>query len=248
MLYRAGDLARLYHLNSSVSRQTVPETGEVERAVPPRRFPEAPQISLDGRTAEIPASLGTCLARRRSGRDFHLRPLELATLSTLLGAAAAGRTGGPEEIPPPGRPFPSAGGLYLVETYVLSQQVESLPDGLHHYDPWRHGLARLQEGPLLPAVAEACFGQTFLAQANLLFVFTARIERGLWKYGERAYRYALMEAGHLGQNLSLAATALNLPSVMVGGFYDGEVHRLLGFEAKEEPVIYLMAVGQNPLP
>jgi len=49
-----------------------------------------------------------------------------------------------------------------------------------------------------------------------------------------------MEAGHIGQNIYLQATALGLGTVSVGAFIDDEVKRVLGI--KEEP-LYLFPVG-----
>ena len=60
---------------------------------------------------------------------------------------------------------------------------------------------------------------------------------------QRGYRYVWLDAGHLGQNLYLVATALGLGPVGVGGFFDAELSRLLDLQAGEE-ALYLVGVGR----
>ena len=67
--------------------------------------------------------------------------------------------------------------------------------------------------------------------------------RSRFKYGARAYRFALMEAGHVGQNLLLAAAALGLDAVPLGGFYDRNVDAFLGVDGIYEASLYLVPVG-----
>ena len=79
---------------------------------------------------------------------------------------------------------------------------------------------------------------------RLVLVFTAIFQRLRWKYQERSYRYALLEAGHLGQNVYLAATSMNMGACAVGAFIDDGVNRMLGVDGKSEAAIYLLAVGK----
>jgi SagB-type dehydrogenase family enzyme len=83
-----------------------------------------------------------------------------------------------------------------------------------------------------------------LEDAGCVFVWTALVDRSKWKYRERAYRYIYMDAGHLGQGLYLAATALNLGCCTVGAFFDEEMDRLMGIDGREEITVYLGAVGR----
>jgi SagB-type dehydrogenase family enzyme len=102
----------------------------------------------------------------------------------------------------------------------------------------------LKEGDFGPNLQDAGLGQGMLEEAACVFIWTAIVERSKWKYRERAYRYIYMDAGHIGQNLYLAATALNLGCCTVGAFFDEEVDRLIGVDGKEEISIYLGAVGR----
>jgi len=141
------------------------------------------------------------------------------------------------------RPSPSAGGLYPLELYVATQAVEGLVDGLYHYDARAHQLELRESRLLHPELADMTLGQDVIPYANLVIVISAIFQRTLWKYGARGYRYVWLDAGHLGQNLYLVATALRLGPVSIGGFFDEELNRLLGLPLGEEEAIYLMCIG-----
>ena len=86
-------------------------------------------------------------------------------------------------------------------------------------------------------------GQEVLGQASVCFVISAIWQRTRWKYRQRTYRYVLMEAGHQGQNLYLAATSVGLGAVAVGAFFDEALNNLLELDGIEEAALYLVAVG-----
>jgi SagB-type dehydrogenase family enzyme len=242
------DIARLYHLNSSNSRSKAPELDLDESRRPARRRldPGAERVALPGRGGDLDMPLGAALAARRSRRDFHLRPLSLETVGRLLslGFGIAGWRD-LEGTAVPDRPFPSAGGLYPLELYVLAQEVTGLPDGIYHYDPYTHELARRRSGRFQEQLAGMAFGQGIIRETNLVLCLTAIAERTTWKYGQRGYRYVLFEAGHIVQNFYLIATALGLPAFAVGGFFDQEVGRLLDLPPGEEDPLYLFCAGQE---
>lgn len=245
------DLARLYQLNARASRFVAPLPPDAADAPPSRRrvYVGAPRIDLPGRDYMLAMPLGHALARRRSRRDFVSKPMALDPLGRLLfssfgvrsdrealGADVPGTTGY--------RASPSAGGLYPLELYVAVQAIDGLDDGVYHYDPWSHQLAQRRAGNVHPQLAAAMFGQSFLAAANVVVCLTAIAARTMHKYGQRGYRYVLFEAGHVAQNVYLAADAMGLLPLAVGGFFDRDVDRLLRLPAEEEESLYLIAVGQ----
>ncbi|MDQ4131332.1 MAG: nitroreductase family protein, partial [Actinomycetota bacterium] len=63
------------------------------------------------------------------------------------------------------------------------------------------------------------------------------------KYGERAYRFTLLECGHLAQNLLLVGGALGLGTLPVGGFLDDDLNTYLGLDGRRESVLYLVLMG-----
>jgi SagB-type dehydrogenase family enzyme len=70
--------------------------------------------------------------------------------------------------------------------------------------------------------------------------------RSRFKYGLRGYRFALLEAGHVVQNLVLAATALGLPALPLGGWYDRRVDELVGADGLDEATVYVVLLGGRP--
>ena len=79
--------------------------------------------------------------------------------------------------------------------------------------------------------------------ASAVLVLTGIFARVHWKYADRSYRYIMLEAGHLGQNIYLAATALGLAPCGIGAFFDDDLNQLLGIDEREEATVYLLAVG-----
>ena len=76
-----------------------------------------------------------------------------------------------------------------------------------------------------------------------MFIWTAVFQRMKWKYGQRAYRYVYLDAGHIAENLALAATGLELGSCQIGALFDDEANELIGVDGVEESVIYMSVVG-----
>jgi SagB-type dehydrogenase family enzyme len=115
---------------------------------------------------------------------------------------------------------------------------------VYHYDVERHQLEQLKLGDFRAATAAAALDQQIAARGNVVFVWTAFFERSKWKYEERAYRYIYLDAGHIAQNLALAAVALDLGSCQIGALYDGEANELVGVDGVEESTIYMTVVGR----
>lgn len=177
---------------------------------------------------------------RRSIRDYAHRPLTMQELSQMLWATQ-GLTSGSEAL----RACPSAGGLYPVETYVAVHSVEGLTPGVYHYRVDRHQLEQLTAGDIRKELANAALGQEIARRAAAVFVWSAVFDRCKWRYGQRAYRYIYLDAGHIGAHLALAATALGLASCPVAAFFDEELNSLVGLDGDTESVIYLMTVGRK---
>jgi SagB-type dehydrogenase family enzyme len=205
-----------------------------------KRHPHRPFVPLPAAGLGS-ATLAEAIATRRSRRSFGPRPLELSSVATLL-HAAYGVTAAIDGTPQSLRTVPSGGALYPLELYVVGHRIQGLDPALFHYDPLRHGLELLR--PLeSPAGAELSPYAEPLAESAAVVAITAMFWRSRFKYGARAYRFALMEAGHVGQNLLLAAAALGLDAVPLGGFYDRAVDALLGVDGIYEASLYLLALG-----
>lgn len=199
------------------------------------RIPLSPPDNFRGLPTE------EAIQRRRSVRDYSNQPMTLVELSRLLyytGGINAERWG--HKL----RAAPSAGALYPIEIYPIVHRVEGLQPGLYHYAVRDHTLELLRAADLRSEIVRHGLMQEFLGQANLVLVFTAIFQRLRWKYQERTYRYALLEAGHLGQNVYLAATSMGMGACAVGAFLDDELNAMLGVDGQHEAAIYMLAVGK----
>jgi len=208
---------------------------------PYKRYEGKPIIRLP-ETAPTHISLEEALKRRKSVRNFVTEPLSIAELSFLLWAATGIQR---IEAGYKFRTAPSAGALYPIETYLVANRVEDIEQGIYHYAVERHQLEQLATGDCRRKVSTAALGQSFCADAAVVFVFSAVFDRCKFKYGQRAYRYIYIEAGHIAQNLALAAVSLGLGSCHIGAFYDDAMNSLLALDGTAESVIYLTAVGRG---
>jgi SagB-type dehydrogenase family enzyme len=191
------------------------------------------------------AGLAKLLRRRTSERFFaeeSLGVVELAGLLQLTYGFSGGCVG--EDPALLRRPVPSPGGLYSLELYVAALQVASLPRGLYHYEVATHELSRLQgteSGDRFRDVLTSIGGVTGCAA---YVIVASVIERLRWKYGARAYRMALLEAGHAGQQLCLAVAALGLAGCPIQAFLDDELADLLGVDGVSELPLHVVGVGR----
>lgn len=205
-----------------------------------KQYPEAPKTKLATAAAEGGTSLWTVIGKRRSVRSFRDSPLSKQDLSQLLWATQGitKRDRGFEF-----RTCPSAGALYPVETYLFVHNVEDIEAGIYHYNIPHHNLEQLRKGDFRLEIAQAALDQDMAFGADVVFVWTALFARAKWKYEQRAYRYVYLDAGHIAQNLALAAVGLNLGSCQIAALYDEEVNSLLAIDGKEESVLYMSVVG-----
>jgi SagB-type dehydrogenase family enzyme len=232
-------VSELYHENSKIVASAAhfgTSTGAM--SVASHGFKRFQHMDLESLPSPRPldASLSVAITMRRSCRSFDGRPLALADIADLtflaLGSQGPGR-----------RCLPSAGGLYPLELYVAASRVEGLSPGVLHYDARAHALARLSFADPVAAVRPAIFIPEALEGAAAVILLTAMFGRSKIKYGERAYRFALLEAGHAMQSLLLVATALQLGACPVGGFIDDQLHDLLDVDGVEESVLYAAILG-----
>jgi len=203
-------------------------------------YPGRPRLFLP-KPSSPGMPLDLALHRRKSVRSFETEPLTQDHLSYLLWACTGitRRERGFEF-----RTAPSAGGLYPIETYVVVNNVEDVAPGIYHYHIPDHALELVRKGALGPEVGRSALDQDLCAKAPLVLIWTGIFERSRWKYDQRAYRYVYLDAGHLAQNLALAAVALDLGSCQIAATYDDEVNELLGVDGEEESVLYLSVVGR----
>jgi SagB-type dehydrogenase family enzyme len=224
----AGRLEAIEELRASAARSV-------------RRHPIRRRRRLPAATP-LARPLDEALASRRTVREFSEQAIDFEALAAILGAAygvtgSLGRGDGVQRL----RAAPSAGALYPLELHVLARHVRDLPSALFHYDPLR---ASLEECAATPDLAEATPYVQLVSSAAATVVVSACFWRSRFKYGLRAYRFTLLEAGHVVQNLLLAAASLGLGAAPVGGFYDRRLDEMLGLDGVDESSLYLACIGQ----
>jgi SagB-type dehydrogenase family enzyme len=147
------------------------------------------------------------------------------------------------QFPRPFRTVPSGGALYPLEIYCHTVHATGLIAGLYHYNPSRHDLRLLQPGDRTNEFAAAMVQGDIAQNCSALFFITAIFERTVFKYGNKGYRFVLLEAGHVAQNIALAAAGLGFGSISIGGFFDREIDALLAIDGVSHSSLYLAAVG-----
>ena len=188
--------------------------------------------------------LRKAIESRRSVRSYSEQPLTLDELSFLLWC-----TQGVKEViarPVTLRTVPSAGSRHAFETYLLVNRVEGLRPGLYRFLAIEHKIAEVSlEQGLADRIAETCLQQGHVKTSAVTFIWIAVAYRMMWRYGERAYRYLHLDAGHVCQNLYLAAEAIGSGVCAIGAFQDDDINDLLGIDGKEQFVIYIATVGKK---
>jgi SagB-type dehydrogenase family enzyme len=195
---------------------------------------DLPKPILDG---EI--SLETTIKHRRTIRSFRSDRLTSQQFAQLLWAAQ-GKTSDRSYL----RAAPSAGALYPMDIYAVVGRggVEGFDAGVYYYEPENHAVSLVTEGDLRRELSGASLSQMWMAGAPINLVITAEYNRIGIKYGQRGMRYAMMEAGHIGQNIFLQAEALGLGAGIVGAFDDKNVTRVMNIPRSHEPLL-IMPVG-----
>lgn len=216
---------------------------EMRRDLRPPRYkvyPDSAKVVLPVFEPDRLMTLDEILSERKSIREYQPKPLTLGQLSYLLWASTGvQRAEENHEF----RTAPSAGALYPIETYIVANEIRDLDPGLYHYDIRNHELEQIRTGNLRGQIGAAALGQAMCAAAPAVFAWTAVFARSTWKYGQRAYRYIYLDAGHIAENLALAAVSLDLGTCQIGALFDDEVNSLLGVDGVEESVVYMSVVG-----
>ncbi|MCX8281625.1 SagB/ThcOx family dehydrogenase [Phyllobacterium sp. 0TCS1.6C] len=186
------------------------------------------------------------MARRRSSRLASGRPLQLRSLAECL-FAGLGITGRISTAAGdlPLTMTPSGGARNPYEAYVLARNVEGLVAGIYHYSAAQHSLARLDVDDQ-PAYSLLTGGQEWVDTMPCLVVLCALMDRTMWKYVDaNAYRVVLMEAGHIGQNIILAATARELAACPTAALAHSRLAKLFGLTNPTHAPIYAVAIGNR---
>lgn len=179
---------------------------------------------------------------RKTDRNFRKQALTLEKLSTLLkySCGIASERGGSDLR----RAHPSGGARFPLEIYpIIFNDFEGVPAGVYHYNVKEHALDTLLQRPFSKHDIAQLATYPWVQNSSALIVITSVFWRSQMKYGERGYRYILLEAGHIGQNIYLSSMALYLKCSGLGGTYDSNIESLLHIDGIDESLVYALVVG-----
>jgi SagB-type dehydrogenase family enzyme len=237
--------ASVFHEHSKLTpafwpRLTAAEADALTLSLAYKRYPGARRIELpESDVATMP--LERALERRRSVRAFDAEPLECRELSRLLGLAC-GITARDSTVPH--RAYPSGGALYPIEVYPIVLSVRDVAPAAYHYATLDGVLEEVRSLSGLESMQRAVPELVRQARPSVVIMLTMMFARSNDKYGERGYRFGLLEAGHIAQNIVLVASGLGLDTVCLGGFFDDDMNELLHLDDRIEAAIYGVLVGR----
>lgn len=191
------------------------------------------------------ADLTTAIQRRVSVRKYAPNPLTPGELSHLLWC-----TQGVKEIRSglTFRTVPSAGARHALETWLLINNVAGIQPGLYRFIASKHQLELKTlsiDGDLTAEAVHLCHSQSFVKNAAALFIWVAIPYRMEWRYADRAYRYLYLDAGHVCQNLYLAAETMSAGVCAIAAYDDDGMNKFLGLDGEKAFAIYLATVGHK---
>ncbi|MCD6589272.1 MAG: SagB/ThcOx family dehydrogenase [Candidatus Fermentibacteraceae bacterium] len=230
------------------------ESDQVQGINPPpvesRILPDAVEIALPryDSVKTVKPDLADCILHRMSRRKYTTESITLEELSFMLWATQgvkktidAYNNRGTVTY----RTVPSAGARHPFETYLAVNNVTGVKPGIYRYSALKHSLIFLfQVNNVEEKLTAATVGQSFTGDAPVVFFWACRPYMGEWRYKGESHKAMLLDAGHVCQNLYLAAESLQLGTVAIAAYSQSKVDALLKLDGKDEFVVYLAPVGR----
>jgi SagB-type dehydrogenase family enzyme len=216
---------------------------------PPLELPYPGSASLinlpEPEDVQMPAmTVRTAIEKRQTLRRYAPQALSTEELSFLLWCTQGVKQVTPRPVTL--RTVPSAGARHAFETYLLVNRTDSVNPGLYRYIALQHSLLELNLSPqIVDEVTHACFDQEMIRASAVTFIWVAVVERMSWRYGERGYRYLHLDAGHVCQNLYLAAENIDCGVCAIAAYNDDQLNDALGLDGEKMFAIYLGSVGKR---
>lgn len=188
--------------------------------------------------------LWQAIEQRQTCRRYSSEPLSLEELALLLWV-----TQGVKEItsfPITKRIVPSGGARHAFETFLLINRVDGLQPGVYRYLALEHALIAYDlSADMNERLTTACKNQKHVADSAVTFFWAAIPERMTWRYPERGYRYMILDAGHVCQNLYLAAEGLGCGVCGVAAYEDEALNQALKLDGEQAFVMYAATLGKR---
>ena len=210
------------------------------------KYLDAPKTPLKSFPLGWEEGIEKVIMTRRSTRVLSGQPFLMDELSNILTFAyepAVLR----DESDPSVRGYPQVFDPSLLESYIIINGVVEMEPGVYYYAPASHELRLIRQGEYQQQTLEFCLGQELGGKAAVVVVHTSDLKSAVAKYGDRAYRYLHLDAGHIGQRLNLASIQLGLGASGIGGFFDDEVNNLLQLPP-EQIIVYVTTLGRPHQP
>ena len=230
--------------------------GETDRSkgipAPAIEKPFPPDARLIPLARPDPTRIGTMplaqtINQRRSRRSYTAEALTIEELSFLLWSTQgiAGTDKAPNgRIVNQFRTVPSGGARHPFETYLAVNRVAGVEPGLYRYLPVEHQLLRIGDAIPPAVLAAACYGQEHAGRAAVLFIWSAIPYRTEWAYDYVAPKLIAIDAGHVCENLYLAAEAIGAGACAILGYHQQKLDKLIQVDGIEEFAFYLASVGK----
>jgi SagB-type dehydrogenase family enzyme len=202
-------------------------------------------IPLNTKRSHQTESLLSLMARRRTNREAKSPTITLEQLSDCLyaGMAITGAVRTPNGLLPLAM-TPSGGARNPYEAYIFAKDVEGLAPGFYHYAALDNSLQLVNE-TISNLPSDMLAGQTWAEPMPVIIFLVGFLERSMWKYQDaNAYRVVLIEAGHIGQNIMLAATAHGLSACPTAALHHETISRNLMLNELNHVPIYALTLSE----
>ncbi|RLD09848.1 MAG: nitroreductase [Chlamydiae bacterium] len=184
------------------------------------------------------------IENRRTIRKYTDKSLPIMELSFLLWATQGLIKNMPDERSL--RTVPSAGARHAFETILLINNIEGIKSGLYRYIVSKHKLLSLDfSKEKIEDLISGFRNINLVANSAVTFLWIAVPERMTWKFNARGYRYLLLDAGHICQNLYLAAEAIDCGCCAIGAFDDEEINAILQLNNSGQFLAYAASIGKK---
>lgn len=247
-------LWEVFHENSKTSQYgdplsndaVVEEMNNMHEVLP---YNYVSAIKLPDTFADFTKDFKETVLSRKTARKVEPCTISLGQLRTLLhfayGETRSNADGG--YYSRSFRTVPSGGALYPLEIYFFSNgYIESLPAGLYHYSPSTNSVELIRTGDFREQIRHGLVGfQSNLADDLSMFIFVAAFfNRSIFKYKDKGYRFVLLEAGHVAQNIGLTANAMGFGHINMGGYHDRTIDAFLDFDGINQSTVYINGIGR----
>jgi SagB-type dehydrogenase family enzyme len=239
-----GELLNYLHTCTEITSPDTPEIPPApqETSADKYNFPFCLKVATSTHPIDWKAKLSgleTTILKRRSTRSYSGGELTLEELKAVLHFTYHPEDYADQELDPQ----PDYFDLDLLETFLAISGVTGLEEGCYYYAPKAQELRQIRFKNFQKELHYLCLGQELGRDAGAVIFQTADLKKAVAKYGDRAYRYLHIDAGHLGQRLNLAAIYLDLGVSGIGGYFDDQVNEVLGIPT-DEAVIYITTLGR----